>query len=158
MEFNLDKIVQYMNNLGFTSYGSRKIKPEQCTGGKGCEVYYKGLKFYVYINKKNIKKIGENTFNCNNDAYKIIRKMARLANCFGVYTLDKRNKVRIIDKDGNIVKKRLPKLNAKYRYSNILFDSRAEAEDFANKLLITNGVSCSVTNMVNYWNKTIQDN
>lgn len=153
--FNLKQIVTYMNENGFTTYGNRPIKPEQCTGGNGCEVYYKGLKFYIYLNNKGVKKIGPNRFTYNCEAYKIINKIIKLVNSFGVYTVDKK-KVRIINKHGEIESKRLPKLDTNYIYGNTLFQNKDDAKEFANKLLIINGVNCSVTNMVDYWNKTIQ--
>lgn len=156
--FNLKEIVDYLNKKGFTTYGDRPIKPEQCTGGKGCEVYYKGLKFYVYINERDVRKIGPNRFRYNDEAYKIINKIIRLINAFGIYTIKgKKNKeIKIIDKEGNVLSKRLPKLSADYIYGGILFENKAEALEYANKLLLNNGVNCSVTNMVAYWNKTIQ--
>lgn len=156
--YDLDKIVKYMNDNGFTTYGDRPIKPEQCTGGKGCEVYYKGLKFYIYVNDRNVRKIGPNRFRYNDEAYRIIRKIIRLSNAFAVYTIKgKKNKiVKVIDKEGKVLSKRLPKLDTNFRYADILFENKAEALEYANKLVLNNGVNCSVTNMVAYWNKTIQ--
>lgn len=155
-EFNLDEVVKYLNQKGFTTYEHREIKPEQCTGGNGLGVFYKGIGFYIYLNDKRIRKIHTNRFQYNYEAYRIINKIVRLINSFVIITNKTKGKViRAIDKNGNIVKNRLPKLQTDYIYGNILFENKQDALDFSNKLQL-NGIDCSVTNMVAYWNKTIQ--
>ena len=86
------------------------------------------------------------------------RKVAALKSFFNYLTF----KEKLLDKNPTVeletpkLSKRLPKLSADYIYGGILFENKAEALEYANKLLLNNGVNCSVTNMVAYWNKTIQ--
>ena len=164
-EFNLKEIVKYLNEKGFTTSEHREIKPEQCTGGNGLAVFYKGIGFYIYLNDKKVRKIHTNEFKYNYEAYKIINKIVRLINSFVVVT-ETKGRIRAINKKGKVLPKRLPKLKADYIYGDTVFENKDDALNYNNKLQLNenqqdayekvkNGIHCSVTNMVAYWNKTV---
>ena len=155
--FNINEIIAYMNKLGFRTTRDREIKPEQLTGGHGCDIYINGIKFFIYINKKDIRKIHNNPFRYNNEAYQIIRKIKRLAYGYILYTVKgkKNKKIVPIDKNGNKTGY-INKFDANMIYGNIVFDNYDEALAHSNKLKLNNGIDCSVTSLANYWNKNIQ--
>lgn len=155
--FELKEILDYMNKLGFRTTQNRYIKPEQCTGGKGCEVYINGIKFFIYMNNKDVRKIHTNRFRYNDEAYRIIRKIKRLAYGYVLYYIKgkKRKTIVTIDKDGNDTKY-IKKFSANTIYSNIVFDNYEDALTHSNKLKLNNGLDCSIMSLADYWNKNVQ--
>lgn len=155
---DLKRFVNMLAELGIKSGDGYFIRPEQLTDGKGVKANCNGLKFYIYLNSKDVRKIASNEFYSMDDARKILRKIVRLCYCYMIID-EKKN---IIDKCGNKYSRKtnkgttkmLKKLDTSVIYSNILYEDLDLAKSECNKLNKNNS-NFKVVTTVDYWNKTI---